>query len=58
MVGHEYMEEKKKVFLYLRKALLVDMIHHYNFMVVTGWRPSRAEEESSTEIRVSRVPKV
>lgn len=22
---------------YLRKALLVDMIHHYNFMVITGW---------------------
>lgn len=28
---------------YLRKALFVDMIHHYNFMVITGWRTSGAE---------------
>lgn len=29
---------------YLRKALFVDMIHHYNLMIITGWRSPGAEE--------------
>ena len=29
---------------YLRKPLLVDVIHHNNLMVVTRWRSSRAEK--------------
>lgn len=37
---------------YLRKPLLVDMIHHNNLMVVTGRRSSRAEKQVALKISV------
>lgn len=33
----------------LGEALLVDMVHHHYFIVITGWRAPRADEGKHTE---------
>lgn len=38
----------------LGEALLVDMVHHHYFIVITGWRAPRAEKRQTQECNIKQ----